>query len=181
MYARKVPTPEEFDRIVESIWREQSTPEQRRNVHPNLAKNFIRAMYRQVMKKPFPYKIRIGSGNRRTWCRWGVFTVNPDQGWHDINHDMGHWLERQLTGDAHSNQQLRFERDGALLICRRFLRDEPYEKPKKSTRDLQAERAARVDANIKRWETKLKRANNALKKLRKKKRYYDKVLAERDS
>lgn len=168
-----MPSPAEYNRIVETIWAEQSTREQRRNVHPNLAKNFVRAFYRQIMKKPFPYELRIGTGNRRTWCRWGVFTVNPEQGWHDINHDMGHWLERQLTGDAHSDQQLRFERDGAALICRRFLRDEPYVEPKKE-RDMISIRAARVDAGIERWEKKLKRAQNALRKLNKQKRYYDK-------
>jgi len=175
-----MPTPAEYNRIVESIWKEGSTREQRLNVHPNLAMNFIRAFYREVMKKPFPYKLRIGTGNRRTWCRWGVFTVNPEQGWHDINHDMGHWLERQLSGGAHSDQQLRFERDGATLICRRFLRDEPYVEPKKA-RDRVAERAVQVDAGIKRWEAKLRRAATALKKLKQKKRYYDKVLTERGS
>ena len=175
-----MPTPSEYNRIVESIWKEGSTPEQRRNVHPNLAKNFIRAFYRQVMKKPFPYELRIGSGNRRTWCRWGVFTVNPNQGWHDINHDMGHWLERQMSGGAHTDQQLRLERDGAALIVRKFLRDEPYVDPKKEV-DHVAKRAAQVDAGIKRWDTKLKRAANALKKLKRKKRYYDKVLTERGS
>jgi hypothetical protein len=46
---------------------------------------------------------------------------------------------------------------------------------------VQVDRAVRVDANIVRWETKLKRATNALKKLKKKKRYYAKVLAERGS
>ena len=53
MHIRKVPTPEEFNRIVESIWKEQSTPAQRRNVHPNLAMNYIRARYREVFKKSF--------------------------------------------------------------------------------------------------------------------------------
>ena len=134
MHIRKVPTPEEFNRIVESIWKEQSTPAQRRNVHPNLAMNYIRARYREVFKKKFPYRFHIGSGNRRTWAEYGTFTVNPDQGWHDINHDMSHWMERRLTGEAHSNQQLRFERDGAALICRRFLRDEPYVEPKEDSR-----------------------------------------------
>jgi len=170
-----MPTSSDYNRIVESIWDEGSTPAQRCNVHPNLAKNFIRGFYRQVMKKPFPYKLRIGTGNRRTWCRWGVFTVNPKQGWHDINHDMGHWLERQMTGGAHTDQQLRFERDGAALIVRKFLRDEPYVDPKK-TRDRVAERAARVEAGIKRWEAKLRRASTALKKLKKQQRYYEKAL-----
>lgn len=180
MHIRKVPTPEDYNRTVEKIWSEQSTVAQRRNVHPNLAMNYIRARYREVFKKKFPYRFHIGSGNRRTWATYGTFTVNPDQGWHDINHDMSHWLERRLTGDAHSNQQLRMERDGAALICRRFLRDEPYVEPKKQL-DKVAIRAGQVDANIKRWEAKLKRAANALKKLKTKKRYYDKVLAERGS
>ncbi len=180
MYIKKVPTPEDFNRVVESIWAEQSTSAQRRNVHPNLAMNYIRARYREVFKKKFPYRFHIGSGNRRTWADYGTFTVNPDQGWHDINHDMSHWLERRLSGDAHTNRQLRFERDGAALICRRFLRDKPYVEPKK-LEDKVALRAGRVDANIKRWEVKLKRAANALKKLKTKKRYYDKVLSERGS
>ena len=69
---------------------------QRRNVHPNLAMNYIRARYREVFKKKFPYRFHIGSGNRRTWAEYGTFTVNPDQGWHDINHDMSHWMERRF-------------------------------------------------------------------------------------
>lgn len=170
-----MPTAREYTRVVESIWDEGSTPAQRRNVHPNLAMNFVRAFYRQIMKKPFPYELRIGTGNRRTWCKWGVFTVNPDQGWHDINHDMGHWLERQMTGGAHTDQQLRLERDGATLIVRKFLRDEPYVEPKKA-RNRVAERAARVEAGIKRWEAKLRRASTALKKLKKQQRYYEKTL-----
>jgi len=53
-----------------------------------------------------------------------------------------------------------------------------YVDPKKG-RDHVADRASRVDAGIKRWDAKLKRAANALKKLKQKKRYYDKVLTER--
>ena len=176
-----MPTARDYANTVEKIWEEQSTREQRWNVHPNLACNYIRAFYKQVMGRKFPYKqIHIGSGNRRTWTDSKGFCVNPDQGWHDINHDFSHWLERRITGKAHSDHHLRLERDGAALIRRRFLRDEPYEPPKK-TRDVQAERAERVVAGIKRWETKLKRAQNKLKKLRRQKKYYDKVLAERGS
>jgi hypothetical protein len=58
------------------------------------------------------------------------------------------------------------------------LRDEPYVDPKKG-RDHVAIRAVQVDAGIKRWDAKLKRAATALKKLKRKKRYYDKVLTER--
>ncbi len=176
-----MPTARDYNRVVEKIWDEQSTLKQRNNVHPNLACNYIRAFYKQVTGRKFPYKnIHIGSGNRRTWTDSKGFCVNPDQGWHDINHDMSHWLERRLTGAAHSDSHLRLERDGAALICKRFLRDEPYVEPKKEV-DVVAKRAASVDARIKKWETKLKRATTALKKLKRQKKYYDAKLAERGS
>ena len=173
-----MPTARDYELVVEKVWREGSTPEQRRNVHPNLAMNYVRAFWKQEMGRVFPWKVRVGTGNRRTWLHNYVFTVNPDQGWHDINHDMSHFIERRKTGGAHTNQHVRLEGAGARLIVRRFLRDEPYAEKKKE-RDPVMERAARVDAGIKRWDAKLKRAANALKKLKKKKRYYDKVLAER--
>ncbi len=176
-----MPTARDYNRVVEKIWDEQSTLHQRNNVHPNLAMNYVRAFWKQEMGTKFPYKLRVGSGNRRTWRDSKGFTVNPDQGWHDINHDMSHYIERCKTGAAHSDQHLRLERNGAALICRRFLRDEPYEPPKAQVRDLVAERAARVEKNIANWEKKQSRANNALKKLYKKRRYYETKLAERGS
>jgi len=173
-----MPTARDYELVVEKVWREGSTPEQRRNVHPNHAKSYVRAFWKQETGRKFPWKLRVGSGNRRTWRDSYGFTVNPDQGWHDINHDMSHFIERQKTGGAHTNQHVRLEGAGARLIVRRFLSDEPYV-DKKKERDHVAERAARVDAGIKRWDAKLKRAATALKKLKRKKRYYDKVLAER--
>jgi hypothetical protein len=142
--------------------------------------NFVRAFWRQEMGGKFPWRLRVGSGNRRTWLADFVFTVNPDQGWHDINHDMSHFIERRKHGGAHTDYHVRLEGAGARLIVRRFLRDEPYVDPKKG-RDRVADRAVRVDAGIKRWDAKLKRAVNALKKLKKQQRYYDKVLAERNA
>ena len=179
MYIKKVPTPEDFDRVVNSIWAE-IPKEQKWNVHPNLAMNYVRAMWKAETGRKFPWKLRIGSGNRHTWLRSGVFTVNPEQGWYEINHFMAHFIERRITGAAHSNSQLRRERNGAHLIVRRFLRDEPYVEPKKE-RDMVTVRAARVDAGIKRWESKLKRAATALKKLNKQQRYYKAKLAERNA
>ncbi|KPL28070.1 MAG: hypothetical protein AMJ72_05355 [Acidithiobacillales bacterium SM1_46] len=176
-----MPTARDYNNVVEKIWEENSTREQRLNVHPNLAMNYVRAFYKQVMGRKFPYKLRIGSGNRRTWRDSKGFTVNPEQGWHDINHDMSHFLERMITGKAHSDSHLRLERDGAALICRRFLRDEPYEPPKAKVRDLVAERAARIETRIKKWETKQKRATTALKKLYKQRRYYEQKLTDRAS
>lgn len=173
-----MPTARDYELVVEKVWREGSTSKQMCNVHPNLAMNYVRAFWKQETGRKFPWKLRVGSGNRRTWRDSHGFTVNPDQGWHDINHDMSHFIERQQTGGAHTDRHVRLEGAGARLIVRRFLRDEPYV-DKKKERDHIADRAARVDAGIQRWDAKLKRAATALKKLKKKQRYYDKVLAER--
>jgi hypothetical protein len=52
------------------------------------------------------------------------------------------------------------------------------EKKSKPRVDHVAKRATSIDARIEQWGTKLKRAENALKKLKTQKRYYDKKLSE---
>lgn len=168
-----MPTARDYTRVVEAIWKPIPF-EQMQNVWPTHAISFVRAMWKAEMGTKFPWKIRIGTGNRRTWLASGVFTVNPEQGWHDINHDMGHFIERRTSGGAHTDNQLKLERNGAHLIVRRFLETEPP--PKKAKPDMATVRSARVDAGIKRWEAKLRRATTALKKLRKQQRYYQKAL-----
>ncbi len=168
-----MPTARDYNRVVEAIWK-PVPHEQMSNVWPNHAISYIRAMWKAEVGSKFRWKIRIGTGNRRTWLASGVFTVNPEQGWHDINHDMAHFIERRKTGGAHTDQHLRLERNGANLIVRRFLETEPP--PKKEKPDMISVRAARVEAGIKRWEAKLRRASTALKKLKKQQRYYQKAL-----
>ncbi len=168
-----MPTARDYNRVVEAIWKPIPF-EQMQNVWPTHAISFVRAMWKAEVGTKFRWKIRIGTGNRRTWLHSGVFTVNPEQGWHDINHDMGHFIERRKSGGAHTDSQLKFERNGANLIVRRFLETEPS--PKKDKPDMATVRAARVNAGIKRWEAKLRRASTALKKLKKQQRYYEKAL-----
>ncbi len=167
-----MPSAAEYDRIVEAIWK-KIPPEQMRNVWPTHAMSFVRAMWKAETGRKFRWKIRIGTGNRRTWLHGGVFTVNPNQGWHDVNHDMGHFIERRMGGGAHTDSQLRRERNGAHLIVRKFLETKPPPEKKKS--DMVTVRAARVTAGIRRWEAKLRRASTALKKLKKQQRYYEKA------
>lgn len=171
-------TARDYNRIMHKAWDGVST-QQVFNVWPRHAASYCRAMYKKATGRKLNLPIRYGTGNRLTWARDGVLTINPSSGWKEINHDFTHWIERRTTGDAHSDHHLQLERDGAQMIRRRFLTDGPEPKVEKPKRDLVAERAKRVDANIERWEKKLKRAETALKKLRKKKRYYDKALAER--
>lgn len=171
-------TANDYNRIMHKAW--QGVPvEQVFNVWENHAASYCRAMWKKATGRKLTAKIRFGTGNRYTWIRNGVLTINPSAGWKEINHDFTHCIERRTTGDAHSDTHLELERQGAELIKRKFLTEGPQpEKPKPTTRELQEKRAAQVEAGIERWEKKLRRANNALKKLRKKKRYYDKALSQ---
>ncbi len=169
-------TAKDYGRVIGKAW-DGVSGKQMRNVWPNHAKSYIRAFWKSQAGRKFPYKIRIGSGNRSTWLSSGVFTVNPDQGWHDINHDMSHFVHRRLTGKSHAGNHMSRERDGAALIRKRFLEEEPYQE-KKPEVNLVAKRAVSVDRRIVGWEKKLKRAKTALKKLKKQKRYYVKKLAD---
>jgi len=170
-------TANDYNRIMRKAWADVPN-EQMFNVWPNHAASYCRAMWKQATGRKLQWKIRIGTGNRRTWVNRGVLSVNPDQGWHDINHDFTHFIERRKTGDAHSESHLYLERDGAELIRRRFLTEgKPPEEPKPTKEDLQTKRAASVDRRIIQWERKQQRATNALKKLRKQKRYYAQALS----
>lgn len=170
-------TAKDYVRVMGKAWKEVSH-EQMRNVWENHAKSYVRAFWKQEMGKPFPYKIRIGSGNRNTWLQGRVFTVNPNAGWSDINHDMSHFIHWRKTGLSHKGGHMSVERDGAALIRRRFLESGPKPEKAKPEVSLVAKRAASVDRRIVGWEKKLKRAKTALKKLKKQKRYYVKKLAD---
>ena len=170
-------TSKDYIRVLGKLWEEVSY-EQMHNVWPNHAKSYVRAFWKQEMGRPLPYKIRIGSGNRSTWVHGGVLTVNPRQGWRNINHDMSHYIHWRKTGLSHKGGHMSVERDGARLIKRRFLETRPQPKKVKPEEDLIAKRAASIDRRIVGWEKKLKRAAKALKKLSKQRKYYAKKLLE---
>lgn len=55
------------------------------------------------------HRLALTSGRRHTWYRYGTFYVNPDKGWHNLVHNISHWVERCRTGDAHSKTHARLE------------------------------------------------------------------------
>jgi hypothetical protein len=132
-------------------------------------------LYRRTMGKAWPGTWKAGRGNHRTYPRGSVFLVNPGQGWHDMVHDLSHYCHRKLypTHRPHAHSHAEVERDmirhvleGGWLDGR--LRPQPKAKP--PVADV---RYARVLARITSWERKAKRAENALKKLRRQRAYYE--------
>ncbi len=144
-------------------------------------------LYRLVMKRAFRGKVKVGSGNRHTWIRSGVMTVNPDGrfrgGWRDLVHGLSHYCHRRL----HPKQRPHDGRGTHAFIERTMIEHvvnsgwldgklKRQERPKAPI-DLKGARRGRVIARIEAWEAKRKRAERALKKLNRQRAYYERALA----
>lgn len=88
-----------------------------------LAKRFIKEIWKEVLEKDFPYPIVLGSGNRRTWVHSGVFVINCDKGWQNINHAIGHLMayRKYPNKRPHSAENAWLEVRGAKLIVDKYL------------------------------------------------------------
>lgn len=139
-------------------------------------------------RKKFGGEFKLTSGNRYTWTRRGVFYVNPNRhewsvgnGWQTIVHNIAHWAGRRLypLADPHDHRTAFIERKLAEHVVQSGwldgkLRREPKPpKPKPTKDEMVAAKVAGIDARIKKWEAKHKRAETALKKLRRQRRYYN--------
>lgn len=138
-----------------------------------------RKLYRFGKGYTFRGDVRVTSGNRYTWIRGGVMSVNPEQGWHTLVHFLSHYCAPGRHGADHARMELRMIKQ---VIRRGWLdgklKSEPKPEIPPPTLDaVRAERKQRIEQRIARWESKKKRAETALKKLRKSLRYYERVAA----
>lgn len=145
-----------------------------------------------VPVRKFSGGFKITSGNRRTWTKSGVFQVNPNWyhgkvasfvGWQAIVHDVSHWAFNRMYNSRklghHPAQHAFIERTLAEHVVQSGWLDGKLKRPgsPKPLRNLRAERAARVAARLVKWEAKRKRAENEVRKLRRKVRYYESALS----
>lgn len=150
------------------------------------AKRLIRRAHRLAINdgavpkfaKLRPRKFKITSGNRYTEVRSFVWYVNPNQdghwGWHQIVHGVSHWAQRHYwpQADGHGALHAWLEKELADYAIKNFLGGQ-LAKALAPAVDKIAVRKARVAKRIKTWEAKRRRADNAIRKLRRQERYYD--------
>lgn len=134
-------------------------------------------------------KFSLTSGNRYTAPRSGVWYVNPQGhhfgGWKDIVHDISHWAFRRFwPHERRKNGPHAFRHKSIEHVMAKHVVESGWltgalkrAEPKAKVRDVKADRAARVLIRLAAWEAKRKRADTAIKKLRQRARYYEKVLA----
>jgi hypothetical protein len=125
------------------------------------------------------YRFKTTSGRRVTWPRRGVWYVNPNEnrragGWPEIVHSVSHWAQRHYwpNEDPHGPRHVWIEKVLADYAIKNFL-DGQLKRPEKAKPDPADIRRERVQTAIKRWQSKLRRAETALRKLRKREAYYD--------
>lgn len=125
-------------------------------------------------------RFKITSGRRVTWCRGGTWVVNPDEkrwgrsgGWGEIVHSVSHWAHRRFwpKEKPHAHRHVWLENELTDFAVANFLAGQ-LARPETPKPDPKAARAARVAARLAAWEAKARRAENALRKLRRQARYY---------
>lgn len=131
--------------------------------------------------RPRGKKYKATSGSRYTKMSSGTWYVNPNGrhfgGWLDIVHCVSHWAQRRFwpRERPHGPRHVYLEKLCAEYAIANFLDGQlaSRAKPKAKRSPVEA-RAARVAAALKRWTAKKRRAETALRKLKKQERYYAK-------
>jgi hypothetical protein len=145
------------------------------------AERAARRMWRYAKGETYTGKVHIGTGNRINWYAKGVLTVNPSRGWKHLIHELSHYFfyDANPGERPHSKYHARWEIKLTKEALKRGWLDGKLKKPEvsKPVVDPRLRKLALVEAGIKRWETKAKRAKTALAKLERKRRYYQKALA----
>ena len=146
-------------------------------------------LYRKFMGRSWKGKIKIVSGNKYTKVRRreGVMYINPNRidrygwhlgfsgGWEQIVHTLSHHIGYWKFDEGHGTKQLWLEAKMTKYVLKnKFHLGALKSKKKIVVKDPVVERAKSVERRIAKWETKLKRTQTALKKLRKQQRYYEK-------
>lgn len=139
-----------------------------------------RKLYRFVRRSRCFHKVEVTSGNRYSYGRGNVLFVNPTSthhggGWKALLHDLSHWLD---TGPAHSKEHAKLEMRMVKEVVRRgwltgSLKDKP--KVEKPAADPKSVKYRCIVIRMDRWIAKKKRAERALEKLNRQRKYYERV------
>lgn len=137
-------------------------------------------LYRFVTKRTWRGDVVVTSGNRYTKIRAGRLVVNPAHGWHGLVHLLSHYLESYAGTHGHTAAHARLEMRMVKEVVRRGwldgkLKTTPRPVVAPIVVDPRVEKLARTLAAIERWEKKQRRAETALRKLHRRRRYYERA------
>jgi hypothetical protein len=169
---------------VNALWPEGTNDGRKLKPTPQEAISAGRRLYRFVLKTPFRGKIKLTSGNRYSYIRNHVMYVNPDWkgsgnwteggGWHELVHMLSHAFAQRKYPNAsgHGSLHAEVEHDMTEYVIRSGWLDGKLRREVRPKPDPKAERQASVERRLKAWETKRKRAETAIRKLKAAQRRY---------
>ena len=153
---------------------------------PEEAMSGAKRLYRVALGKPYRGTMKLTSGRRHTWIRRHVFYVNPNEkrwsgssingGWHEIVHSISHLAARRLYREGHGPRHAWIEKELIAHVVRSGWLDGKLKRKASEPKpvDPKAEKLTSIEARIKRWQAKQKRAATALRKLERQRKYYAK-------
>lgn len=156
-----------------------------------------RVLYKKLTGMPFRGKLTI-KHRGRSWMNKHRIVGNSYQGWHDVIHDWSHDIHQSLYPNEkqHGPHQSYIERMMVEEVLAQgwlnqiepieavpvVIEEAPSTKTEiakaeivvvKPVKDIQRERHEKVLKSLKRWEAKLRRAETAIKKLKRQAKYYE--------
>jgi hypothetical protein len=159
-------TRNEWYRRVNATWPEGKLPP----LTPDEAWRAARRLFRFETGDSRVDYLKVTSGNRRTLVRGRTLVFNPVDGWHTLVHIVSHYACPGHHGAEHARCEIAMIKE---VLKRGWLNGTLTSEPKpEPVRDAVAERAKRIDARLVRWERRLKRAQTAIRKLKRQQRYY---------
>lgn len=166
-------TLEFYKKHVETAW-----PDRVPKLSEAEAERAARRLYRFVFKKPCPLPTVITSGRNHSYIRSGKLRVNPENGWKELVHGLSHSFYGRLHPDrpGHSGQHGSLERHMVQHVLDSGWLEGKLKPKISSSKVIDPKQALyeRTLASIERWESKQRRAENAIKKLDVKRKYYEK-------
>ena len=143
--------------------------------HPPITSEEARRAAKRLKRK---FKVRWRRDLRRCWV--SLKGRRSDKGWHRLVHDISHMASREQfpRERPHGPHHAKIEREMVEYVLAqgwldgRLRKKAPTPKPK-----TDGDKVARLHARVALWDSKRRRAENALKKLAKSIRYYENKAA----
>lgn len=142
------------------------------NVPPLTGEEALRAikvLWRVGSGRPFKNfrKLKLTSGRRETHFYREGWIINPNRGWQDLVHSISHRID-----GTHGTRHAGLERSLIEYVVGHGWLDgklKPKEQPAKpvpTADEIKAKKIAHLEAKMKRWTTKARRADTAMRKLK---------------
>lgn len=139
-------------------------------------------LWRVATGRRCPFKkFTFSTGNRHSSIWRG--RINLENGWHGLVHSLSHSVYhqspegRRAEGRHHEAGHAYLERRLVEYVVSHGWLDGKLKRPEKPKPVVQDVRRWRVDKLIAKWEGRRRRAENALKKLKRKQKYYQRQAA----